>query len=72
MLITYTAESLDWVSIDDEPTIPRPEKRDQLQKLRKGRNRVEQKPETSDNQEEPTKLPNGKWACNHKCKDKTM
>lgn len=22
--------------------------------------------------EEPRKLDNGKWACNHKCKDKTL
>lgn len=70
MLITCIAESMDRVPIDDESIIPQPAKSDQIRKLGRGKNRVEKRPEVA-GEHEPTKLPNGKWACNHKCKDKT-
>ncbi|KAJ9236294.1 hypothetical protein DTO166G5_4056 [Paecilomyces variotii] len=48
-----------------------PQKQNQLPKSKENGNTMKAKRTMSDDQERPTQLPNGKWACNHKCKDKS-
>lgn len=62
----FRDQEIDWSTIEglayDKP-------REQGSKdSKKSEKAKEQAPEAED---EPTQLENGRWACNHKCKDKT-
>ncbi|KAJ5733918.1 hypothetical protein N7493_002704 [Penicillium malachiteum] len=59
-------DELDWLSIDSTPTPPRPPK---IQKKSTDQWMIDGEEQTDGN--EPIRLANGNWACNHKCKDKT-
>lgn len=62
----YEFDEADWLSIDSTPSPPQPKAVTQREK---------EDDWTADKgppeEEEPVRLPNGNWACNHKCKDKT-
>lgn len=57
ILIKQTAKGMDFSHVDDFDTSLRPST--------KGRSTIEQSGWN------PERLENGKWACNHRCKDKT-
>jgi ATP-dependent DNA helicase HFM1/MER3 len=64
-------DDLDWLSIDDSSSGSQevPEK-----PQKQGNNNWNADLEQQDDDDgglEPTRLPNGNWACSHKCKDKT-
>ena len=64
--IAFADQEIDWSAIDssayDKP-------REQSSKDSKKQDKAkEQVPEVED---EPNRLENGRWACNHKCRDKT-
>ena len=66
ILFFFPDQAIDWSAIEslayDKP-------REQGSKdSKKSEKAKEQAPEAED---EPTQLENGRWACNHKCKDKT-
>lgn len=57
--------------IDDETACARPDQRSKQRNLGENTFLKKKKAESVDDQEQPVLLSNGKWACNHKCKDKT-
>ncbi|KAJ5971903.1 uncharacterized protein N7479_001821 [Penicillium vulpinum] len=61
-------EDLDWFSIDESPPTP-------VKKVTKATSPREDdwavNLDEPEDEFEPVRLANGKWACNHKCKDKT-
>ncbi|KAL1988357.1 hypothetical protein VTN96DRAFT_10040 [Rasamsonia emersonii] len=65
------ADSVDWLVIDDETACTRSDKSSKQRKLGENTFLKKEKAESADDQEQPVLLSNGKWACNHKCKDKT-
>ncbi|KAJ9299800.1 hypothetical protein DTO271G3_2684 [Paecilomyces variotii] len=62
---------MSWFVIQEESPKFGPQKQNQLPKSKEHGNPTKAKQTISDDQEQPTQLPNGKWACNHKCKDKS-
>lgn len=58
-------QEIDWSAIDSS-AYDKPRQQDSKDS-KKSEKAKEQAPEA----EEPTRLDNGKWACNHKCRDKT-
>lgn len=62
---------MSWFVIQEESPKFGPQKQNQLPKSKENGNTTKAKRTMSDDQERPTQLPNGKWACNHKCKDKS-
>lgn len=62
---------MSWVVIHEEPSKSAPQRQNQPTKSKEHSHSVKTKRTMSEDQEPPTQLPNGKWACNHKCKDKT-
>ncbi|KAL1964042.1 hypothetical protein VTN77DRAFT_7588 [Rasamsonia byssochlamydoides] len=65
------AESVDWLVIDEETPCARQDKSSKQRKLGENTFLKREKAESADDYEQPVLLSNGKWACNHKCKDKT-
>jgi ribosomal protein L37AE/L43A len=61
-------DSVDWLSIDEEPG---PSGYHRQLKSRRHKIRDRKVSEDVSSQEQPIQLPSGKWACNHRCKDKT-
>ncbi|OJJ40268.1 hypothetical protein ASPWEDRAFT_123002 [Aspergillus wentii DTO 134E9] len=62
-------QGTDWVVINEKsPVTAQHKSRD---KPKGESNKLEMMQEDYELEEEPTRLPNGRWACNHKCKDKT-
>lgn len=58
----------DWLSIDSTPSPPR-----RIPRATQSKNEewaTDMGPQDQD-EDEPIRLLNGNWACNHKCKDKT-
>lgn len=62
-------DDLDWISIDSIP--PNPAKQVTKAPIYREEDWAAGLGEQNDDEYEPFRLPNGKWACNHKCKDKT-
>ena len=63
----YQVEEMDWLSIDSTPS---PQRRPETSKAKAGDWIADMGP-LDDEESGPVRLPNGNWACNHKCKDKT-
>lgn len=64
----YQFDDADWLSIDSTPSPPKPKSATQKAK---GDDWATDMGPQEDEEYEPVRLPNGNWACNHKCKDKT-
>lgn len=60
-------EELDWFSIDSTPS---PQRKPAASKAKGGTRITDIGPQEQE-EDEPVRLANGNWACNHKCKDKT-
>jgi ATP-dependent DNA helicase HFM1/MER3 len=63
LLILSAAADADWFGLSHQ--LPPPSRRN-LHLVH-----VKQEKTESNDQEEPIRLANGRWKCNHKCKDKT-
>ncbi|KAJ6090230.1 hypothetical protein N7486_009045 [Penicillium sp. IBT 16267x] len=61
-------EEIDWLSIDD--STPSPERKPAIPKTKAAEWIAGMGPQEQE-EDEPVRLANGNWACNHKCKDKT-
>lgn len=60
-------EEIDWLSIDSTPS---PKRRPAASKATGSESIADMGPQEQA-EDEPVRLANGNWACNHKCKDKT-
>ncbi|KAJ5679817.1 Nucleotide-sugar transporter [Penicillium macrosclerotiorum] len=61
-------DDLDWLSLDDTPS---PCRQPSVKRSNRRSKLVSETGLQDDGIHEPLQLPNGNWACNHKCKDKT-
>jgi ATP-dependent DNA helicase HFM1/MER3 len=61
-------DEMDWFSID---TTPSPPQRGTKVSIPRDGERTADMKDQEDENPEPIRLANGKWACNHRCKDKT-
>lgn len=68
---THGFDDVDWLSIDSTPTPPRRKLEATQSKPEWATDMGPQDQEEDESASEPVRLPNGNWACNHKCKDKT-
>lgn len=59
-------EEIDWLSIDSTPS---PKRKPAVLKTTRGESIADMGPQ--EQEDEPVRLANGNWACNHKCKDKS-
>ena len=59
-------EEIDWLSVDSTPS----PKRKPANSKTKGGERIADMGPQEQEEDEPVRLANGNWACNHKCKDK--
>lgn len=71
LISSHTDQGTEWVVIDNE--CPSPPRKKSDDKIPRGHGNQEKKgtAQTGDEEEEPIRLANGRWACNHKCRDKT-
>lgn len=66
----FQFDEADWLSIDSTPSPHRPNS--ESQRKTGSEWATDMGPREEDEQDEPVRLANGNWACNHKCKNKTM
>ncbi|OJJ49132.1 hypothetical protein ASPZODRAFT_157591 [Penicilliopsis zonata CBS 506.65] len=71
--LTYsTARDSNWIQIDDSSTSISSPTRALNPPRTDSNKRQDDNVDHRDDESEQTRLENGKWACNHKCKDKTV
>lgn len=64
-------DEVDWLSIDSPPNPPSPHQQKPVTTQTKEDEWVTDMGQQDGEDHEPVRLPNGNWACNHKCRDKT-